>query len=358
MQSHDSSPIWADWRTIQVAHKSHEGANEHDSDIDQELSKLDFVIDDDALGALHASHVRAAQALTGLAALLEKLLVAADEVNDVAAPGDDVEERPSEDEGSDATGSEYKPGDHDRKRKVKRAEEMLDQLDTAFRNAVTEALQQQVSEKAVPLLLNLPSAAFAYVLLHAQCPRRLELDSGHTVAHEIRKILREAFSIDGMALGGSYGWLVRAWASERCRPQLDESLQSNGIMSELIAFVAAGLAFNGPVRQGDAIAQGILAGLHLVTGRVPGDSFGGELRDRLAAVSQSSGGIFELPELEAVIASFAPEELTVVSSVLCWKLLTAIDAADADPIRVSEEITELRSLAPRFGPNTCQFEHG
>jgi hypothetical protein len=108
------------------------------------------------------------------------------------------------------------------------------------------------------------------------------------------------------------------------------------------------LAFNGPVREGDALAQGILAALHLVTGRPPGESLRDELRDRLAAVAQSSGGIFGVPELQGVIASFATENLTIVSSVLCWRLLRAIDAVDADPTRVSEEIAELRRLAPEL----------
>jgi len=332
----------------QGGHTAHEEPTKHDTDFDRELSKRDFVVKDDALGSLHASHARTAQALAGLAALLEKLLVAADEVNDVAAPADDVEERRPEDEVSDETNDECKQREDDREKKVKRAEETLDQLDTAFRDTVNEALRQQVSQMAVPFLLNLPSAAIAYVLLHAQIRRRLELDTGHKIAHEIREILREAFSIDGMTLGGSYGWLVRAWASEQCRPQLDESLRSDGTINELIAFVAAGLAFNGPLRDSDAVAQGILAGLHLVTGRAPGESLGDEVGNRLAAVSQSSGGIFGLPELQAVIASFDPERLTIVSSVLCWKLLRAIDAADADPVRVSEEITELRGLAPEL----------
>lgn len=148
--------------------------------------------------------------------------------------------------------------------------------------------------------------------------------------------------------GGSYGWLVRAWASEQCRPQLHQILRSDGTINELIAFVAAGLAFDGPLRDTDAVAQGILAGLHLVTGRLPGESLGDEAQNRLAAVSLSSGGIFGVPELHAVIASFGPERLTILPSVLCWKLLTAIDAADADPIRVSHEIAELRRLAPEL----------
>jgi HKD family nuclease len=332
----------------QAGHASHEERTEGDTGLDRELSKRDFVVKDDALGTLHASHARTAQALTGLAALLEKLLVAADEVNDVAAPADEVDERRPEDQESDESANEYKQRGDDRKKKVKRAEETLDQLDTAFRDTVNEALRQEVSEAVVPFLLKLPTAAIAYVLLHAQIGRRLGLDTGYKIAHEIREILREAFSIDGMTLGGSYGWLVRAWASEQCRPRLDESLRSDGTINELIAFVAAGLAFDGPLRASDEVAQGILAGLHLVTGRIPGDSLEDELRDRLAAVSESSGGTFGLPELQAVIASFAPEKLTIVSSVLRWKLLKAIDAVDGDPTRVSEEITELRRLAPEL----------
>ena len=151
----------------QAGHASHEERTEGDTGLDLELSNRDFVVNDDALGALHASHARTAQALTGLAALLEKLLVAADEANDVAAPADEIEERRPDDQEGDESTDEYKQRDDDRKKKVKRAEETLDQLDTAFRDTVNEALRQEISEAAVPFLLKLPTAAIAYVLLHA-----------------------------------------------------------------------------------------------------------------------------------------------------------------------------------------------
>jgi HKD family nuclease len=344
----------------QVAHKSSKEPAKTEDEADRELSRKDFVIEDEELGALHASHVQTARALIGLAALLEKLLVAADEAND-DAPADNVEEEHLEEEDTD---DENKSRNDHRKKKVKKAEETLDQLDSAFRSTVSEALHQPVSERAVPFLLNLPSAAIAYVLLHAQLRRRLELDTGYTIAHDLRKILRDALSIDGMALGGSYGWLVRAWASEECLPRLTESIQSNGTTNELIAFVAAGLAFNGPIRDGDAGAQGILAGLHLVIGQVPSKPLGADLRNRLAAVAQASGDVFGVPELEAAIDSFAPEKLNSISAVRCWKALKRIDIGDSNSVS-SDDATELRCLAPelwaeysslqrRLGPPLCQ----
>ena len=137
--------------------------------------KTNFIIADDALGALHASHARAVQALTSLAALLEKLLVAADEIENLAAPADAVDEsRPEDEEGEDNDKGATDNND-DRKRKVKRAEEALDLLNSAFRETVAEALRQKVSERAVPFVLNLPSAAIAYLLLHAQIRRQLEI---------------------------------------------------------------------------------------------------------------------------------------------------------------------------------------
>jgi hypothetical protein len=167
-----------------------------------------------------------------------------------------------------------------------------------------------------------------------------------------------------MALGGSYGWLVRAWASDECLPRLTESIQSNGTTNELIAFVAAGLAFNGPVRDGDAVVQGILAGLHLVIGQGPNKPLGDELRNRLAAVAQSSGDVFGVPELEAAIDSFAPEKLNVISAVRRWKSLKRIDTGDSHSAS-SEDAAELRCLAPelwaeysslksRLVPSLCQ----
>jgi hypothetical protein len=115
----------------QTGHRSRAEGQEVDADVDRELSKDEFIIADDALGALHASHARAVQALTGLAALLEKLLVAADEIENVAAPADAVDEsRPEDEEGEDKDKGANDNND-DRKRKVKRAEETLDLLNFA-----------------------------------------------------------------------------------------------------------------------------------------------------------------------------------------------------------------------------------
>ncbi len=316
-------------------------------DIDRPLSQQEFIIPDNALGTLHTSHARTAQALSGLAALLEKLLLAAEEVEDVRAPADSLEEISDEDlEGGNTAGRSADPADH--KRKVKRAEETLDELSAAFRDTVSEALRQDVSEQAVPFVLNLPSAAIAYILLHAQVRRRLELDAGHTVPHELREILHEAFSINGMVPGGRYGWLVRAWASERCRTSLQETLSRSGSASELLAFAAAGLALGGPLQANDAMAQGILAGLHLVTGRVPSQDIDSGLREHLDAVAQSSGGVLRAQELQSILTSFDPEKLSLIPLVRRWATMARIDNATIDAAQVSSDLLELQRVAPKL----------
>jgi HKD family nuclease len=332
----------------QIEHGSQDGHTEPDKSSDRELLKRDFVVEDDALGALHASHARTAEALTGLAALLDRLLIAADEVNDVAAPADDIEEERQEEEESDDSEDERGRHEADYKKRVKRAVDNLEKLDAAFRGTVTEALQQKVSEEAVPFLLHLPSAAIAYVLLHAQIRRQLGLVAGHTVAYDIRKILRDTFSIDGIAVGGSYGWLIRAWASTQCRHRLEETIRTNDTVNELIAFVAAGLTFGGPLRETDAVALGILAGLHLVTGRIPGERIDDSLQERLAAVSQSSGGVLNLPELQTVVTGFSPVKLKVLPSFRDWMVLKKIDEATSGPIAGSKTVDELRRVAPEL----------
>ena len=329
----------------QTGLRSHEHDQEAAEEVDRQLSKAEFIIPDDALGALHASHARTAQALNGLAALLERLLVAADEVEYVDAPAGEEEVTRDQDEDDDRGPG---TGNQARKRKVKRAEETLDQLDAAFRETVSEALRQDVSERAVPFVLNLPSAAIAYMLLHAQVRRRLELDAGHTVTHELREILRDAFSINGMVLGGCYGWLVRAWASEQCRVRLNETLKKTGSTNELLAFAAAGLALGGPIGANDVIAQGILAGLHLVTGRAPSEEIDSDLRQRLDAVAQSSGGTLGTQDLQSVLASFDKQKLDVIPFVRRWSTIARINRANADPAQVSADIAELQRVAPRL----------
>jgi HKD family nuclease len=332
----------------QASHRAHDQKQEVVEDVDRQLSKSEFIITDDALGALHACHARTAQALTGLAALLEKLLVAADELDSVEAPADDIEESRTGNEEEGTRNDGVNEGKGDRKKKVKRAEETLDQLNAAFRETVSEALRQDISERAVPFVLNLPSAAIAYMLLHAQVRRRLELDHSHTVTHDVREILREAFSINGMSLGGCYGWLVRAWASEPCRAQLSAMLQADGTRNDLLAFAAAGLAFGGRLQDNDVVARGILAGLHLVASRAPSEQIGADLQQRLDAIAQSSAGTLTTEELQSILMSFDPQKLNIIPLVRRWTKMAMIDEVNADPARVSGEIAELQRVDPKL----------
>lgn len=324
-----------------------------DSEIDPEVSQDDSRIDDSALGVFRAGQERTAKALTALSAVLAKLLLAADHVDEADPPADPVEEEQSEEQENGEAEGEPKRGDKERKKRVKQAEELLAQLDTGFRSIVDESLQQEVTEQTVRFLLNLPAAAIAYVLLHAQIRRRLEIDTGYKVTHDIRRILRKTLSIDGIALGRSYGWLVRAWASQQCRAQLDESLLANGMTDELIAFVAAGLAISGLVHEGDSVAQGILAGLHLITGRSPGASVSDHLLDGLTAVSLSSGGVLGTDQLCAVIASFAPEKSNLLSYFRCWRAMKAIDAGHVKS--QSAEGSQIQLLAPELWAEYCSL---
>lgn len=325
-------------------HGSHSDQSQNNG-ADLAISKDDFLVDDDALGVLHTSRARTAEALSGLASLLDQLLIAADDANELAAPSDSIEEETSEDE-QDGTGDETGKRQADRKKKTKRAIENLERLDAAFRDTLAEALQQRISEEIVPFLMHLPNAAIAYVLLHAQIRRQLGLITGYTVEYDLRRILKQSFSIDGLTAGGSFGWLVRAWASTRCRHRIEQSLETPGTVDQLLAFVAAGLTFGGPFNETDTVALGILAGAHLVIGRIPGTNIEAPLRERLAAISHSSGGVLDPQRMEAAIAHFSPNMTRALSSFRGWMLLKKLDESVSDQKLHSTEVDYLRRTAP------------
>ena len=97
----------------------------------------------------------------------------------------------------------------------------------------------------------------------------MEDEPGHGLAFTIRDVLEQVCSIAGVLGGGSFGWLVEAWANDKCNMVLLEQLTDTKRVEDFRVFVAAGLAVGGPVKSGDKVASSILAGLHLLTGTDP-----------------------------------------------------------------------------------------
>ena len=143
-----------------VRQQSHASARSvKPEETDESLLVDDFIITQQDLGGPHAAANHAAQALSGLALFLEKLLIVAAEEGDELAPADDTEEEEPREV--------KKPKQEERPtepRQIKRAEVLLDGFNNAFRSTVSSALSQHVSAAAVPFVLNVPDAVVAFVL--------------------------------------------------------------------------------------------------------------------------------------------------------------------------------------------------
>ena len=197
----------------------------------------------------------------------------------------------------------------------------MDELNSAFEATVIEALEQPVSAATVPFILNIPDAVVAFVLLHARVRQRLQLISGHEVAYSIREVLQNILSIDGALIGGRYGWLIRAMASVESRLAIKDLLADAIRLNQLRAFVGAGLALDGPVREDDTVAQAVLAGLHLVTGAPPGAAIEDELRTQLDRVSKASVGAINVSDMEGGLRSYVPWSLDLLRTIRRWSLV-------------------------------------
>jgi hypothetical protein len=316
---------------------------------DKILSVDDFIVSERALGGVHASAARVVQALSGLAAFLQKLLLVGEGVEDELTPADvnvDAEsEATSEDADHDEAGQARQP----LARLPKKAEALLEELTFAFQSTVIDALEQPVSPVAVPYVLNIPDATVAFVLLHERVRQRLQLISGHEVAYSIREVLQNILSIDGALIGGRYGWLIRAMASDESCFAVKDLLADSIRLNQLRAFVGAGLALDGPIREDDTVAQAVLAGLHLVTGAPPGAAIDDELRAQLDRVSRASVGAIKVLDMERGLRSYNPWSLDLLRTIRRWSLVIKLDAAK----RNSEEEKVLSDRLLESAPQLC-----
>ena len=285
-------------------------AGENENERERRLSVEGFIISDVELSRLRDATSRTAETLAGLAALLKKLLIVADQSEDQHAPPDiPMEgEEPEKQDGQEENDTQ--------KRDVLDAEELLNELTQRFQLTVREAMAQTVSPNAVPFVLNLPDAVIAYLLLHARIRQRLQLEAAREPAYAFREILQSLLSIEGVLIGSSFGWLVRAMASEHCRPVLQELLGDKARVGQLFTSVAAGLALGGADSR--ATTSSVLGGLHFVTGIMPGKENSPEMQTQLSRVAAASGGWTSVGEMEKVLGSYSPNELSALLFAQKW----------------------------------------
>ena len=298
-------------------------AAERKAEPERQLSLNEFIISDEELSRLRDATTRTAETLSGLAALLRRLLIVADQTEDQHAPADaptDGEE-PEESEGHEEVETQkrdlLKP----------KAEGLLDDLTRRFQLTVREAMAQPVCPDAVPFILNLPDAIIAYLLLHARIRQKLQLEMEPELAYTTREILQALLSVEGVRIGTSFGWLVRAKASEQCRPMLQALLDDKARVGQLFAFVSAGLAVGGADSTG--VTASVLGGLHYVTGLSPGKEITPEMQAQLTRVATASGDWIPIGEMEKVLGSYSPEELSALLSAQKWSRAVGRDYCQA-----------------------------
>lgn len=281
---------------------------ESENEAERQLSVDEFIVSDEELGRLRDATSRTVQTLSGLAALLRRLLIVADESEDEHAPADVAMEREEPEEPEE--------GETHKRRDALKAEELLNILTQQFQLTVREAMAQSVCANAVPFVLNLPDAVIAFLLLHARIRQRLQLEPERQLPYAVREILQNLLSVEGVLVGTSFGWLVRAMVSDECRPVLQKLLSDTIRVGQLFAFVAAGLARCGA--DSAAFSPSILGGLHFVSGEMPGKKITPEMQMQLSKVAASSGGWIPLGDIETVLGSYSPKDLSALLSARKW----------------------------------------
>jgi hypothetical protein len=300
---------------------------------DKTISADDFIVSDNALGSLRASHYRIVQAFNGIALLLHKLLLDAADTEDEEAPLDPTSD---DDDSSDIEQKKRAAAEH--KSSSKKAAVLLAQISQDVSNAIDECLRQPVTERYLPFILNVPQALIAYIQFHVKFSKRLKLDPGHGLAFTIRDALQRIFSTDGILSGGSFGWLVLAWSSDEVSAAMREHLTDAKRVDELRLFVAAGLAVDGPVSATDTVAWSILAGLHLVSGKDPSATTQEELSQQLKGTGRHSIGTITVTQMVGALHSYGRLTSKILPLVRFWSnLLEGKDSMDIGMSRVQRK---------------------
>jgi hypothetical protein len=309
-------------------------------EMDNTISAEDFIVSDNVLGSLRASHNRLVQAFNGLALLLHKLILDATDTEDEEAPLDHESE---DDEDSDLKQKKKATANH--QPTARKAAALLAQINEEIGSSIDQSLGQPVSERYLPFILSIPQAAIAYIRFHSKLSQQLKMNLGHGLAFTIRDILKRVFSVDGVLGGGSFGWLVRAWASDKCKAALREQLTDAKRVEDLRVFVAAGLAVDGPVKSNDRVAYSVLAGLHLVTGEDPRTDAQAAMEQRLEGTGIASVGAISAAQMEDSLHSYDPVKLALLPIIRFWSALSEIDERhDTQP--TPQVLSDMEAAAP------------
>jgi hypothetical protein len=301
------------------------GGSKHSSDeeTDQPIFSSDFIVSDSALGSLQSSHSRMIQAFSGLALLLQKVLVDVIDVGDDEEPRDPVSE---EDQESDTDQKKKRVGDS--KANKKKAATLLTQIGGEISNAIYQCLRQPVGENTLPFILAIPQTVIAYLQLHGIVNTRLKLNTGHGLAFTIRDALNRIFSIGGILSGGSFGWLIRASSIAKCNNAMSKHLTDVKRLDDLLLLVGAGLAIDGPLSATDTVAWSILAGLHLVCGKDPSAITEETVVQQLKMTGRSSIGTVSVAQIVKTLRSYDRLNDKLLPLVRFWT--NALDGKDHD----------------------------
>jgi hypothetical protein len=144
--------------------------------------------------------------------------------------------------------------------------------------------------------------------------QKLGLAASEDRAVAVRRMLQELLSIEGVRYGTSFGWLVRAKASDSCRLALQQFLADKARIGQLFAFVAVALSHGGAAA---GVAPDILGGAHFVTSETANYEISVETRSQLTRIVAAS------PEqtvqvLEDILNSYSPQLLSNLSSAKRW----------------------------------------
>jgi hypothetical protein len=306
----------------------------------KEIAEEDFIIPEEQLAGVHASAGRSLNDFGRLGKFLRELLLAEDEDS---APSDALLEEPEENTSKDQKQTE-------RGADKKQGGVLLEKVTKSFLSTAYDALSQEVSEATVPLVLNLPQAVVGFVLMHRRVCKRLGIPIDHTLTHELREMLRQLLSIDGVFVGREHGWLIRALEPEASRIQIRKTLADSDFKNQLLAFVALGLVLEGPIGEHDAVAEAILGGAHFIVGNAQILDLQVDLASKLTEIAgdgqQGIGATF----LERVLSSFSPTHSRVLKNVRRWTLLKQLDTAR----RLHADLTGLRTELAALSPELLQ----
>jgi HKD family nuclease len=320
----------------------------------------EFIVTDEELRTSQSEHGEALSVLDRLASVLNRLFEDSVEADDELEPADFPSEEDEEnvEDGDTPTDLEdYRKVQPFRQRDLKTAEELLWSFSEAIRKAGNKVLDRPCEPNLVSLILALPNYASSFLLLQDRLHQQLKLPNEYRVRLIGRDLMRRLLSIDGLLVGGTYGWLVRAAFSETCRQTISDSLQGPGRADELYESVAAALLMSSSASRRDDDADSILAGLDLIAKRCLSTSVELEQHDYLSPFREILAGTISKSDLDSLLHRREDACLAYLSVVDRWYLVCQIDQGLTQDRDVQAFMQELEIKAPRLWETYNDVRH-